>query len=82
MFLNLFYFARQELELPPAATESEALAELKAMASKNTLAKSMIGMGYYDTLTPGVIARNILENPGAYTHDCTQTATSSTACSS
>ncbi len=55
------------LPLPGALTESEALAALKAMAKKNVLVKSMIGMGYFDTLTPGVILRNILENPGWYT---------------
>jgi glycine dehydrogenase len=55
------------LPLPAALSESEALAALKAMAKKNVLVKSMIGMGYYDTLTPGVILRNILENPGWYT---------------
>ncbi len=53
--------------LPPAATEHEALAELKAMADTNTVAVSMIGQGYYDTLTPPVILRNVLENPAWYT---------------
>lgn len=56
---------KSDVVLPPAATESEALAELKAIASKNRVVKSMIGMGYYETLTPGVILRNLLENPGA-----------------
>ena len=56
----------KDLDLPPPATESEALAEIRAMAAKNTNVKSLIGMGYYDTLTPGVIGRNILENPGAW----------------
>lgn len=51
--------------LPAAATESEALAELKEIAGKNKVVKNMIGMGYYETLTPGVILRNLLENPGA-----------------
>ena len=53
--------------LPPAATEHEALAELRALAEKNTVAVSMIGQGYYDTLTPPVLLRNILENPAWYT---------------
>lgn len=53
--------------LPPAASEAEALAELRAMADANTIAVSMIGQGYYDTLTPPVLRRNILENPAWYT---------------
>src|SRR5574343_1380712 len=55
------------MQLPPAATEAQALAELKALAGKNKVLKSYIGQGYYDTLTPGVILRNILENPAWYT---------------
>src|SRR5882757_8239503 len=54
-------------QLPPAATEAEALAELRALADANTVAVSMIGQGYYDTLTPPVLLRNILENPAWYT---------------
>jgi len=46
---------------------SEALQELKAIASKNKVNKSLIGVGYYETITPGVILRNMLENPGWYT---------------
>lgn len=53
--------------LPPAATEEEALAELRALAESNTVAVSMIGQGYFDTLTPAVLKRNILENPAWYT---------------
>jgi len=53
--------------LPAAVGEHEALAELKAMADANTVAVSMIGQGYYDTLTPPVLLRNILENPAWYT---------------
>ena len=53
--------------LPPAATEEEALAELRALADSNTVAVSMIGQGYFDTLTPPVLKRNILENPAWYT---------------
>jgi glycine dehydrogenase len=54
-------------QLPPAATEDEALAELRALADTNTVAVSMIGQGYFDTLTPAVLRRNILENPAWYT---------------
>ncbi len=57
----------QAMDLPPATTEAAALAELKAIAGKNKLLKSFIGQGYYDTHTPGVILRNILENPAWYT---------------
>jgi glycine dehydrogenase len=53
--------------LPPAASEEQALAELRAMAAANTVAVSMIGQGYYETLTPAVLRRNILENPAWYT---------------
>ena len=53
--------------LPAAATEHQALAELRAMADANTVAVSMIGQGYYDTLTPPVLLRNIMENPAWYT---------------
>ena len=54
-------------QLLPAASEHEALAELRAMADSNTVAVSMIGQGYFDTLTPPVLRRNILENPAWYT---------------
>ncbi|WP_396652664.1 aminomethyl-transferring glycine dehydrogenase [Microbacterium sp. AK031] len=53
--------------IPPAATEAEALAELRAFASHNRVNRSMIGLGYYGTLTPSVIQRNVLENPSWYT---------------
>ena len=53
--------------LPPAASEAEALAELRALADSNTVAVSMIGQGYFDTFTPPVLRRNILENPAWYT---------------
>jgi glycine dehydrogenase len=53
--------------LPPAASEAEALAELRALADQNTVGVSMIGQGYYDTYTPPVLLRNILENPAWYT---------------
>src|SRR5437764_7649804 len=55
------------LNLPEAKSESEALAELRAISKKNKIAKSFIGAGYSDSITPPVIQRNILENPGWYT---------------
>lgn len=59
--------ARATSDIPPAATEAEALAELRVLASQNRTARPMIGLGYYDTFTPSVIARNVLENPSWYT---------------
>ena len=53
--------------LPLAATEREAIQELRALADQNTVKRSMIGLGYYDTITPAVIKRNVLENPSWYT---------------
>jgi glycine dehydrogenase len=53
--------------LPPAATESEVLAELRALAARNTVTVPMIGLGYSGTVTPPVIRRNVLENPAWYT---------------
>jgi glycine dehydrogenase len=55
------------MDLPEPVTEAAALAELKAMASQNKILKSFIGQGYYGTHIPGVILRNILENPAWYT---------------
>lgn len=55
------------LHLDPPMSESEALSSLKAIMSKNKVLKSFIGVGYYETLTPGVILRNVFENPGWYT---------------
>src|SRR5213594_716548 len=55
------------LNLPEAKSESEALAELRAISKKNKIVKSFIGAGYSDSITPPVIQRNILENPGWYT---------------
>ena len=57
----------EPLPLPEARPEGEALALLKDIAAKNTVNKSLIGMGYADTATPSVILRNVLENPGWYT---------------
>ena len=53
--------------LPDALSETDTLAALKAMASKNKPMKQLIGNGYYDTITPAVIRRNVVENPGWYT---------------
>ena len=58
---------RRPLDLPAAISEREALAALRAIAAKNQRFRSYIGMGYHDTITPTVIQRNILENPGWYT---------------
>src|SRR5436189_3616022 len=57
----------RELNLLEAKSEGEALGELGAIAQKNKIARSFIGAGYYDCITPPVIQRNILENPGWYT---------------
>jgi glycine dehydrogenase len=57
----------RQLNLPKAKSEIEALVELQAIANKNKTARSFIGAGYYDSITPPVIQRNILENPGWYT---------------
>src|SRR6478752_4745965 len=53
--------------LPPPATEQEVLAELRELASRNTVLEPMIGLGYYGTITPPVIRRRVLEDPGWYT---------------
>ncbi|MET8763671.1 aminomethyl-transferring glycine dehydrogenase [Lentzea sp. NPDC004782] len=55
------------LDLPAPATETEALAELRELAAQNRPMTQMIGLGYYDTVTPGVILRNVLESPAWYT---------------
>lgn len=55
------------LNLPAAKSETAALEELRSILSKNKLLKSCIGQGYYGTITPSVILRNVLENPGWYT---------------
>ncbi|APW42311.1 aminomethyl-transferring glycine dehydrogenase [Rhodoferax saidenbachensis] len=56
-----------KMDIPAAITEAAALAEIKVLAGKNKVLKSFIGQGYYGTHTPGVILRNILENPAWYT---------------
>ncbi len=55
------------LDLPPALSENEALETLRVMSERNRVFTSMIGMGYHGTITPGVIRRRVLENPGWYT---------------
>ena len=55
------------MQLAPALSEQETLEKLRAYAEQNVVKRSLIGMGYYDNFTPGVILRNVLENPGWYT---------------
>ncbi len=57
----------QELNLPEAVSEAEALEYVSALAAKNQIRKNFIGQGYYGTITPTVVLRNVLENPGWYT---------------
>ncbi len=58
---------RQPMDLPEPQSETRVLDYLKGLAKKNVVARTHIGMGYYDTITPPVILRNVLENPGWYT---------------
>ncbi len=58
---------KKSLQLPKALSEEEFLAEFKKIVSQNQIFKTYIGLGYYNTITPTVILRNILENPGWYT---------------
>ena len=58
---------KNPLNLPPAFSEAEYLADIQKIAQKNKVYKSYIGLGYYDTITPAVIQRMIFENPGWYT---------------
>src|SRR5688572_18250289 len=58
---------KRPLKTPPARGEYELLAELRQIAARNKVCRSYIGMGYYDCITPPVIQRNVLENPGWYT---------------
>ena len=58
---------KHELNLPPAMTEQEFIEHIEALAEQNKLYRSYIGFGYYSTTMPGVIQRNILENPAWYT---------------
>ncbi len=57
----------ERLDLPEAVSEPEVLARLRTIAAANTVHRSMIGLGYHGTHTPGVITRNVLENPSWYT---------------
>jgi glycine dehydrogenase len=59
--------SNQALNLPPPVDEAAVIAELRGLATANVLKKSLIGMGYHGTVTPPVILRNVLENPGWYT---------------
>ncbi|MBK9292939.1 MAG: aminomethyl-transferring glycine dehydrogenase [Oligoflexia bacterium] len=59
--------SQKKLNLPKAQTEAEALESLKNIALKNKVFKTYLGLGYYDCITPAVVQRNILENPGWYT---------------
>jgi glycine dehydrogenase len=61
------HIRRAALNVPAALGETAALAELRGLASENKVFRNFIGTGYYDTATPGVIQRTILENPGWYT---------------
>jgi glycine dehydrogenase len=58
---------KNKLDIPEGMNEFEYINHLREIGAKNKLFKTYIGMGYYDTITPGVIQRNILENPGWYT---------------
>src|SRR5918996_1626252 len=58
---------RRPLDLPPAQSEYEALAGMRAIARRNRVTRSFIGLGFHETITPPTIQRNILENPGWYT---------------
>jgi len=64
---SIFTAASTESVIPGAASETDALAELRALAARNTVNRPMIGLGYYGTITPQVIQRNVLENPSWYT---------------
>ena len=58
---------RGDNKLPDGCSEQEALTELKELAGRNKVKRSLIGQGYYGTITPPVIQRNVFENPAWYT---------------
>ncbi len=58
---------KKEIALPPADSEAGYFRHLRAVAAKNVVSRSYIGLGYHDTITPAVILRNVFENPGWYT---------------
>ena len=58
---------QQPMQLPGAQTERQVVERLRELAARNTVNRSFIGTGYHDTITPPVIQRNVLENPGWYT---------------
>lgn len=64
---NIHIKGEIEKSLPSAITEVDAISEISAIAKKNKVVKSLIGTGYYGTITPPVVLRNVLENPGWYT---------------
>ena len=64
---NIHIKGEIEKSLPTAITEVDAISEISAIARKNKVVKSLIGTGYYGTITPPVVLRNVLENPGWYT---------------
>src|SRR5262249_48705532 len=58
---------KKQLDLPPAMSENDYISHIKEISHKNKIFKNYIGQGYYDTITPSVILRNVFENPGWYT---------------
>jgi glycine dehydrogenase len=62
-----FLRRRDSFQLPAALSEDAALSKLRSIMQQNTVCRSLIGMGYHDCITPPVIQRNIIENPGWYT---------------
>ena len=64
---NISIAQKLESVLPLPVSEVEAIGELKELASRNKVIKSLIGLGYFGTITPPVILRNVLENPAWYT---------------